>query len=459
MHSAEIHIRKFNFYDMARIDDLLQKRKELDERFFKINKGLEKASEKEIKSLFEQFLNTGKEIRDISRKESRELRSQRQAVSSQIRKEQPENDRFDSKYFNWDNMKDQRDIDRFSLGKFMREAVEGQLTGVEAEMNTEGKEEIRKVWPSEGPRGFCIPARVLENLQARSNTGQNAGTAGDGGNLIPQSAMLYFDALRNALVLPSMGATFLTGLVGSVPIVKGGLFASHWLAEGEAVTVSKEEIGKILMQAKRLSSYAAFSKQLLKQTSPGIDQMIQNSLIYANAEAIQSAVINGLTANNQPLGLLNNSDVSQVVGGTNGLAPTWNHMLELEGSVASNNADIGNMGYLTNAKVRSKLKGTLKASNVAGYIWDGTEVNGYKAAVTNSVPSTLTKGTAVEVCSAIIFGDWSKLIIGTWGGLDIVVDQFSRAEYSEIRFIINSFVDAQIVNAKSFAVMKDALTA
>jgi HK97 family phage major capsid protein len=136
-------------------------------------------------------------------------------------------------------------------------------------------------------------------------------------------------------------------------------------------------------------------------------------------------------------------------------------MIDLESAVASNNADIGNMGYLTNAKVRGRLKSTLKAANVAGYIWEGSEVNGYKAAVTNSVPSNLSKGstTGVDVCSAIIFGDWSKLIIGTWGGLDIVVDNYTLAAQSEVRFIINTYADAQVVNAKSFSVMKDVLTA
>ena len=383
------------------------------------------------------------------------------AIESRSNTEEKQHTRFDDNYFKWEGMKDQRDIDRFSFHKFMREAAEGQLTGVEAEMNIEGRIEMRAASPNEGPQGWCIPARVLQGISARSNTGQNVGTAGDGGNLLSTEPIKYFDALRNALVLPSLGATFLTGLSGLLPIVKGGLFTAQWLEEGAAVTVSKEAVGRVLMQAKRISAYAAFSKQLLKQTSPAIEQMIQSSLVYANAEALQSAAINGLTANNQPVGILNNTDVPVITGGTNGLAPTFQHMVDLESSVSTNNADLGNLGYLTNAKVRGKLKSTLKSAGVAGYIWDGSEINGYKAAVTNSVPSNLTKGstTGVEVCSAIIFGDWSKLIIGTWGGLDLIVDQFTLATQNELRFIVNTHCDVQVVDPKAFAVMKDVLTA
>ena len=400
---------------MADFDELKAQRDKIDEQIFVLGQG-SRNSEKEsrINSLTTEWLKINSEIRKNPRKQISELKEQRVVVSKQMTRKF-NNERFDNNYFNWDEMRDQRDFASFSLGKFMREAAVDQLTGLEAEMNVEGQAEMRAVDPN-GPMGKCIPARVLQSLSVRSNTGQNVGTAGDGGNLVPQSAMLYFDALRNALILPDLGATFLTGLVGSVPIVQGGLFQSQWLPEGSAVTVSKEAISKVLMQPKRLSSYAAFSKQLLKQTSLGIDQMIQNSLIYANAEAIQRAIINGLAENDQPVGILNNSGVSVVAGGADGLAPTWGNMIALESEIASYNADIGNMGYLTNAKVRGKLKATLKASNVSGYIWEGKEVNGYKAAVSNSVPSTLSKGASSSVCSAIIFGDWSKLIIGNWGG-------------------------------------------
>ena len=81
---------------------------------------------------------------------------------------------------------------------------------------------------------------------------------------------------------------------------------------------------------------------------------------------------------------------------------TWAHIVDLESQIAVANADVGSMGYLTNAKVRGKLKTTSKVTGQNGFIWEGASLNGYNAAVSNQVPSNLTKGTASGVCSAIM---------------------------------------------------------
>ena len=108
-----------------------------------------------------------------------------------------------------------------------------------------------------------------------------------------------------------------------------------------------------------------------------------------------------------------------MIGGVNGLAPNWQHMIDLETNVATANADVGAMGYLTNARVRGRLKSTSKVTGQNGFIWENgtTPVNGYSAAVTNAVPSNLTRGTGTNL-SAIIFGNFSDLVIGMWGGMD-----------------------------------------
>jgi hypothetical protein len=43
-----------------------------------------------------------------------------------------------------------------------------------------------------------------------------------------------------------------------------------------------------------------------------------------------------------------------------------------------------------------------------------------------TIPSNLTKGTAAGTCSAVLFGDFSKLVIGQWGFMDLSVDDKSR---------------------------------
>ena len=133
----------------------------------------------------------------------------------------------------------------------------------------------------------------------------------------------------------------------------------------------------------------------------------------------------------------------------------------LETDVATSNADVGTLGYLTNAKVRGKLKVTEKFSSTNGQpIWtDGnTPLNGYAAYVTNAVPSNLTKGSS-SVASAIIFGNFADLMIGLWGATDILVDPYTGGAAGTVRVRVLQSCDIALRNTESFATMEDALTA
>ena len=85
-------------------------------------------------------------------------------------------------------------------------------------------------------------------------------------------------------------------------------------------------------------------------------------------------------------------------------------------------------------------------------------MNGYPAHITNAIPSKLTKGTSVEKCSAIAYGNWADLFIALWGGLDLVVDPYSKSKSGSIRFVAHQDVDFAYAHAQSFAVIVDALT-
>jgi hypothetical protein len=74
------------------------------------------------------------------------------------------------------------------------------------------------------------------------------------------------------------------------------------------------------------------------------------------------------------------------------------------------------------------------------------------------VPSNLTKGAATEVCSAIIFGNFNDLLIGQWGGFDILVDPYTQGIGGQTRLIAAMHVDVGVKRAASFAAMLDALT-
>jgi len=353
---------------------------------------------------------------------------------------------------------DRRDIARYSFRKaILAGLAKTDLDGIEAEMHQEA---IREAKAYGGIiRGIGVPYLLLSKRpMSRASTGQNITTAADGGYLVQEEPLMYFEALRNKLVLPGMGARLLTGLVGDLPLIEGGSFTASWLAEDAEDTATKVAFDEFVMQPKRLQCTGALSYQLLRQSTPDVERLIEDELVMAHAQGLQLAAINGSGTAPTPRGILNKVGIGSVVGGTNGLAPAWSHIVDLESEVMIDNADGPSMAYLTNAKVRGKLKQVEKATNTAQFVWVGNEINGYPAVVTNTVPSTLDKGTSTGVCSAIIFGDFSKLFIGQWGNLDIIVDPYSLKKKAEVEVTVISYGDIGILQPEAFAAMKDALT-
>jgi HK97 family phage major capsid protein len=355
-----------------------------------------------------------------------------------------------------------RELASYSFVKAIREYVQnsGKLTGLEAEMNQEATREAKE--SGIGISGIGVPSIILKrDLTA---TGQTT-TAGDqGGTMIPTIKLGFIDVLRARMVLAQLGAQFLTGLSGNVSIPKKTTAASATWANGENVdaTAGAALFGSVELTPKRLAAFTQISKQLMVQSSQDVENLVVNDLEMAVRLAVEAAAINGTGLLGQPKGILGVTGIGSVVGGADGLAPTLAHIISLESEVAIDNADIGSLGYLTNQKVRGKLKTTPKVANYPEYIW-GTDkaapLNGYNAAVTSQVPSNLAKGGSGAVCSAILFGNFNDLIVAQWAGLDLVVDPYTRAKQNEIAITINSFWDIAVRHAESFAAMVDALTA
>ena len=349
--------------------------------------------------------------------------------------------------------KEEKEVASYSFARAIKMLVDHKdPDGLEGEMHKVGLREASEI--GKQIKGFTVPLLVLNS---RASTGQNITTAADGGNLIQNDPFIFIESLRNALVLMGLGANFITGLIGNLPLLKGGAFNATWVAEGGNVNFTKEAFSKVTMTPKNLMVAGAISKQLLLQTNNVAETMIRNEIIQAIAQGLQSAAINGSGIAPIPCGILNTVGIGAVAGGVNGLAPTWGNIVDLETAILSKNV-VGQIGYLTNSKVSGKLKQTLQAAGVPGFILQGDQMNGCKTVITNSVPSDLTKAASGAVCSAIIAGVWSELFMGMWGGLDIVVDPYTRADYNEIKIVLNQFADVALRNPEAFSAMKDALT-
>ena len=302
-------------------------------------------------------------------------------------------------------------------------------------------------------RGVMVPSDVLR----RDLT---VGTSADGGytvstDLLSQS---FIELLRNSTEVMQR-SRMLTDLNGNIAIPRqtGGATA-YWVAESGAPTESAQAFDQVTLTPKTVGAFVDFSRKLALQSSIDIESFVRGDLARVLGLEIDRVAINGSGSSNQPTGILNTSGIGSVAGGTNGAAPDWADIIDLESAVANANADVGSLYYITNTKVRGKLKQTEKATGTAQFVWTDN-LNGYQALVTNQVPSNLTKGTSSGVCSAILFGNLADLIIGMWGGLDLMVDPYTGSTSGTVRVVALQDVDVAVRHAASFAAMKDALTA
>lgn len=306
---------------------------------------------------------------------------------------------------------------------------------------------------------------LLQRVMAAGRLGQrdlNVGTTTAGGHLVATEllASSFIDILVAQMKVMSMGATILPDLTGNIAIPRATAGSTgYWVAESGAPTESQQAFDQVSLTPKTCGAFVDYSRRLLLQSSIAVEAFVRMDIARTIALLIDLAAINGSGSSNQPRGVLNTSGIGSVAGGTNGAAPTWDNIVDLESALANANAPEGALGYLTNSKVRGKLKRTQVFSSTNGErIWADGRMNDQRAVVSNQVPSNLTKGTSSGVCSAIIYGNWSDLLIGLWGGLDIMTDPYTGATSGTKRVVALQDVDVSVRYAASFASMQDALT-
>lgn len=356
----------------------------------------------------------------------------------------------------------EKDLSRYSLVRAMSMLVmDKNLDGLEREASDETARQIGK-----SAKGFYIPPDIM-SAPSPLMRGQTVAAPAKGGNMVQTTLMTgsMVEELYNAMVLDKMGVQMLYGIVGdiAIPTDNGGL-CGYWLDENGKPTETEFDIGQIGMTAHTVGALVNMSRRLLIQTGGWVEAFARQKIMRTLALMIQKAALSGPGAKGQPKGLdLLIPDDNIVALGDNGGLPTYKSIVDLESRVADENADFGNLAYLTNSAMRGQLKTTQEFDNVNGRpVWKNVdsqpgigEMNGYRAFVTNQVAKDLEKGNKDD-CSAIYFGNWAAMIIAYWSGLDITVDRTTEVKSGGVNIIALQDVDVAIERKVSFAAIKDA---
>lgn len=261
--------------------------------------------------------------------------------------------------------------------------------------------------------GFYVPYEIL------SKRDLSAGTPSAGGYLVATDNLAgsFIDLLRNRTVVAKLGAVMLPGLVGNVTIPKltaGG--TAYWLTnEATAITESNQTLGQLALTPKNVGAYTEVSRQLMLQSSPAVDALVMGDLAKVLGIAIDLAALEGSGGSGQPTGISNTAGIGSVTG----TSIDYAKVLEFQTDVAAGNALAGNCAYVTTPAIAALLLQRVKVASTYSPLWEGSVLDGQMAGFRATSSLQLT-------AASMIFGDFSQVVIGEWGMLEIAMNPYAN---------------------------------
>ncbi len=362
----------------------------------------------------------------------------------------------------------------YSLVKAIEElssSSKGKLSGLEAETNDEIAKAVKR--PA---KGFYIPQDIAVDMRrANSFARRNAealvrdvgrerfalDTTYGVGSLSTVTAPTIIEVLRAVPLLAQLGMQVFADLQGTfvLPRETAGS-TTYWVPEGTEVTETQPTIGDVTFTPKTIGCVSTFSRMFLRQTSVDAESYLRRHVTIALGVGVDKAGFAGSGVGAEPEGLVNNSAITVVALGANGDVPTWSALVDLESSIANENALLGMPSFVTTSKGRGKMKRTTKiaSSTFADWLWDrDNTVNGYRAEATNQLPSDLVKGSGTGL-SAAILGNFAECSMGLWGGMDVIVDRLTGAKSGSVKIVVLQDADFQVNREQAFALIRDMVT-
>lgn len=243
--------------------------------------------------------------------------------------------------------------------------------------------------------------------------------------------------LRDNLVLAKAGAKFMTGLKNDLKLPSLIGSEAKWASEvGNVTNDATAALNGVTLKPKRISVILPVSKQFLIQSSDSAEAILKENIMTAISEKLQktilSNVVNDATA---PKGIYAATPVS---------AKTYKALCDMEAEADKKNLG-QNRTYIVGNKAKAALRQLQKGTNNTQMVYDKGEVDGTLCYSTSSAPE-----------NAVLYGDFSNLYIGQFGGTEIIVDNYTRAAYGEVLLTVNAYFDAAL--AREGAVVSGDVT-
>ena len=348
---------------------------------------------------------------------------------------------------------------KYSLGRMVKAQATGDWreAGLEREINDEISRQVGR-----SAEGVYVPDFAWSQrgeLATAATGGSSSEVVFDDFVPTEHRGDMFIEALRAKQVLGNLGTTYLSGLTGRIKMPKLATGANAAFVEELAdVTDGAGTDGGVTLQPRTMGAFVEMSRLLVMESVPAIEQIIRNDLLASAADRTEFYAINGSGSSGQPTGILNTSGINNldISSGTDVDALTWADIIALVKLVEEDNGIVNSAaaGFLSHPAVKAKLASTAKVSSTDSVqILDApwTELYGQPIEFTSNVPTTLDPGDGGNDASALVYGDFSQLIIAQFGAPSILVDPYSNSKSGTVRMVLHAELDVGVRNAVSFA--------
>jgi HK97 family phage major capsid protein/HK97 family phage prohead protease len=293
-------------------------------------------------------------------------------------------------------------------------------------------------------QGFLIPDEILNRTLNTATSGTNVGDTGGYTIATDLLAGSFIDILRNNTLMMQLGQV-MGGLVGNIEIPKQMSAANgYWIGEDDDAPDTNIDFGQIKMTPHTVAACSEITRALMQQSSLDTEALVRKDLARALALTIDQASLYGTGSDNQPKGVTQTDGIN-VYDLATANKPSYAEVVGMESTIAADNADTNAMRYLMHTQMRGHFKTEQKFKGTNGSpVWEpGNTLNGYNTGVTNQMnPGDL------------LFGHFSDLVIGLWGGLDLTVDPYSNSKKGRLRVVVFQDVDFVVRRSESFCLAR-----